>query len=361
MSRSLSHAQRNCSRTSMIAPPTIRPLSTALSPASACPEDTGRLGRAQGHHGSKSSKFDTSYLGLRLTEAAPRAGYGDQWSGLRGISLPMRTLLALISAAVLASPAAAADRAQLDANAKALGFKAHGRIAKDALAGARLVKGGSGAVGETRLGGRPDLPPEMRRPSCKGRRLSFLAQVRLAKVASGALPRAGVLTVFGDAKENGDGFVPIEDTYGRVGNETRVIVRELNGALERRALPRGVERLENVPVRLKPTLTVPDIYIAESRYGFKDDRKLQERWFELSAEAALGRLHHLGEDEYDGVGYQLLGWPSPVQDSPLYGCTGKPTKRTYRLLFQLDLGIGDGGVLYLTGTPADMRAGRFNR
>jgi hypothetical protein len=140
-----------------------------------------------------------------------------------------------------------------------------------------------------------------------------------------------------------------------------VIVRESNGALERRALPRGVERFENVPVRLKPTFTVPDIYIAERRYGVKDDRKLQDRWFELSAEAALGRLHHLGEDEYDGVGYQLLGWPAPVQDSPLYGCTGKPTKRTYRLLFQLDLGIGDGGVLYLTGTPADLRAGRFNR
>lgn len=273
----------------------------------------------------------------------------------------MRTLLALISAAVLASPAAAADRAQLDSRAKALGFKAHGRIAKDALAGARLVKGGSGAVGETRLGGRPDLPPAMKWPSCKGRRLSFLAQVRLADVASGALPRTGVLTVFGDAKENADGFVPIEDTYGRVGKQTCVIVRELHGALERRTLPRGVERLENVPVRLKPTFTVPDIYIAESRYGFKDDRKLQDRWFELSAEAALGRLHHLGEDEYDGIGYQLLGWPAPVQDSPLYGCTGKATKRTYRLLLQLDLGIGDGGVLYLTGRPADLRAGRFNR
>src|SRR5690349_7188805 len=107
----------------------------------------------------------------------------DRGSGLRGISRSMRTLLALISAAVLASPAAGADRAQLDARAKALGFKAHGRIAKDALAGARLVKGGSGAVGETRLGGRPDLPPAMKWPSCKGRRLSFLAHVRLADVA----------------------------------------------------------------------------------------------------------------------------------------------------------------------------------
>src|SRR3954452_21925013 len=99
----------------------------------------------------------------------------------------MRTLLALISAAVLASPAAAADRAQLDSRAKALGFNGHGRIAKDALAaarvvrgaGARLGKGGSRAVGETRLVGRPVLPQAMKWPSCKGRRLSFLAQVRL--------------------------------------------------------------------------------------------------------------------------------------------------------------------------------------
>ncbi len=60
--------------------------------------------------------------------------------------------------------------------------------------------------------------------------------------------------------------------------------------------------------------------------------------------------------------------PSPVQYPPLFGCgTTFPKAPTHRLLLQMAFGerlnfaIGDGGSLYLTGRPADLRAGRFDR
>jgi len=57
-----------------------------------------------------------------------------------------------------------------------------------------------------------------------------------------------------------------------------------------------------------------------------------------------------------------------IQAPPLYGCRGKrSTRPDYRLLLQLDhderlrFTPGDAGTLYLTGRPADLRAGRFGR
>lgn len=279
------------------------------------------------------------------------------------------TILVLLTAT--ATAAVAADdppRDALVARAKALGLDAKADvIARDALPGARLVAGGDGAVGESRLGGDPDLPRGMAWPRCGGHRLSFLAQVRLpdlAAIASGAVPaKRGTLAVFADLTEHEDGITDVEEAYGRVGAKTCVIVRTLRGPLARRATPARVAKLRNRPVRLQPTLTIPDSLIAEERYEL--DRKASEAYSELAYEAALGRLERVTESS---PVHQVLGWPTPVQDSPLYGC-GKTTskKPTDRLLLQLDFderlnfAIGDGGALYLSGRAADLRAGRFNR
>ncbi len=57
-----------------------------------------------------------------------------------------------------------------------------------------------------------------------------------------------------------------------------------------------------------------------------------------------------------------------MQYPPLFGCGNTfPQGPTHRLLLQmafderLNFAIGDGGSLYLTGRPADLRAGRFDR
>lgn len=55
-------------------------------------------------------------------------------------------------------------------------------------------------IGATKLGGRPDLPPEAMWPAHESRPLLFMAQVRLADVArldgSGLLPETGLLSFF---------------------------------------------------------------------------------------------------------------------------------------------------------------------
>jgi hypothetical protein len=202
----------------------------------------------------------------------------------------------------------------------------------------------------------------MQWPRCGGHKLSFLGQLRLADLPQGVVPADGVVTVFADIKEDEDGVPPVEVAYGRVGKQTCVIVRALHGALTRRAVPKGVPTLHSRPMTLRPTLTVPDVYVAEKRYGLTDDQ--DETWWKLEDEAMVGRLGH--KPEYT-PNHQVLGWPWPIQDTPLYGCGGRAKRLTHRLFLQLDydealgFAIGDGAVLYLTGTAADLRAGRFNR
>ncbi len=227
------------------------------------------------------------------------------------------------------------------------------------------MAGGPDVVGGNRLGGAPDLPPGAAWPRCKGRNLSFLAQVRLADVAAavpGALPSSGVLAVFADVHPNADGVPPIEEAYGHVGKDTCVIVRRWRGTLAPRPTPKHVETLKRRPVQLRKTLTIPDDYLAETRYGLKGETN----YFDLAGEAAVGRLGHRRNPNYDAV-HQLLGWPKAVQDTPLYGCEGTRKQPDYRLLLQLDFdehldfAIGDGGVFWITGKASDLRAGRFSK
>lgn len=293
----------------------------------------------------------------------------------------MRRLLIVISCAIVATGAGAASalplaaapsRADLSARAKALGFGAQaGAIARDALPGARLLAGGSAALGASRLGGRPDLPRAMAWPRCKGRPLSFLAQLRiadLAKAAPRAVPSAAsVVLVFADLRESADGIPPVEEAFGPVGGKSCVVVRTVaRGTLARRAVPRGVAALRSRPVRLRPTLTVPDYGIALPRYHLAKGTEGIDKWFALADEAAAGILGR--KPPYTPI-HQVLGWPSPVQDTPLYGCgrDRQSSHPTYRLFLQLDFdeplgfAVGDGGALYLSGRPADLRAGRLSR
>ncbi|MET0602086.1 MAG: DUF1963 domain-containing protein [Baekduia sp.] len=280
-------------------------------------------------------------------------------------------LATIVTTAVAIPPAGAPSRTDLRARAKALGLSRHAdAIARDALAGARLVPGGNSALGATRLGGRPDLPRSMTWPRCGGRPLSFLAQLRLHDIAAIAprmvASKADVLLVFAAINEDPDGIAGVEEAYGQVGRETCVVVRTVRGRLTRRPVPSGVATLRNRPVRMRPTLTVPDSGIARERYHLDMSGKGFDRWLELSAEAAAGTLGRT--TRYTPV-HQVLGWPSPVQDTPLYGCGHgrRSSQPTYRLFLQLDFdeplrfAIGDGGALYLSGRPADLRAGRFGR
>ena len=65
--------------------------------------------------------------------------------------------------------------------------------------------------------------------------------------------------------------------------------------------------------------------------------------------------------------HQLLGWAAPVQTDPGYACSNGRRLPARQLLLQLDFDdrlrftYGDGGALYVTILPSDLRAGRFTR
>jgi uncharacterized protein YwqG len=70
-------------------------------------------------------------------------------------------------------------------------------------------------VGETKLGGRPDLPSSFDWPRYDGLPQSFIAQINLAEVhpcdADGLLPAKGLLSFFYDSAQRVWGFDPLQD------------------------------------------------------------------------------------------------------------------------------------------------------
>jgi hypothetical protein len=97
---------------------------------------------------------------------------------------------------------------------------------------------------------------------------------------------ADLLLVFAAIDEDTDGIAGVEEAYGQVGSETCVVVRAVRGRLTRRHVPSGVATLRSRPVRMRPTLTVPDYDTARERYHLDMSGKGLDRWLELAAETA---------------------------------------------------------------------------
>nr|MBF6591327.1 DUF1963 domain-containing protein [Ktedonobacterales bacterium] len=70
------------------------------------------------------------------------------------------------------------------------------------------------AIGASKLGGLPDLPPDVPWPARAGAPLAFVAQVRLDDVApfdvTHVLPATGLLTFFYDARQQAFGADPAD-------------------------------------------------------------------------------------------------------------------------------------------------------
>jgi len=75
-------------------------------------------------------------------------------------------------------------------------------------------------LGASRIGGAPDLPPEIEWPEWKGKPLSFIAQIHLADIAAldreQLLPHTGVLYFFYDVEQSTSGFDPKDKGSFRV-------------------------------------------------------------------------------------------------------------------------------------------------
>ena len=232
------------------------------------------------------------------------------------------------------------------------------------------MPGGEARLGGTRLGGRPDLPRGMRWPSCRGHRLAFLMQVDLAEralAAPGRVGGSGRLLVFGDLRMRWDGITQIELAFGPLRRGGCVQVRHVTAPpaeLVRRRTPKRTRALRSTPVTLRPTLTIPEWDIAETLLGRRFTEPEFEAWFRLSDEAAAGAF---GARPPLAPQHQMLGWAAPVQEDPGLSCGTRRRLPARQLLVQLDFDerlrftYGDGGTLYLTILPSDLRAGRFTR
>ncbi|WAS98192.1 DUF1963 domain-containing protein [Nannocystis punicea] len=175
-------------------------------------------------------------------------------------------------------------------------------------------------VGQTRLGGDPDLPPDLPWPEVGGVRLTFVAQFDLAELAgheaARELPAQGLLSFFYGTFPPG----------GERGDPVRVLHFTDLDALARRPTPAGVERLKAHEIELADERQYP----AVESYFFYEALLPEARILEVHRRRAQrlgGELVPWGElewfiaeaNELDDPArpmHRLLGHPSSIQGDP---------------------------------------------
>lgn len=174
-------------------------------------------------------------------------------------------------------------------------------------------------VGESRVGGIPDLPASIPWPEAHGRPLMFVAQFDLAKIsrypAARELPRRGLLSFFYDPHGEDD-----------MSHAVRVLHLGETAGLAPRKPPPGVERLAFHVVRFKRERELPGVASEYFFHALLPAEQVQP-WYERLAagdganppidEDALGRLvHEMSERDDERPMHQLLGHPDSIQGDP---------------------------------------------
>ncbi len=221
------------------------------------------------------------------------------------------------------------------------------------------------ALGQTKIGGQPDLPVDAEWPQFSdGRPLAFLGQINLGAVASVSklpgLPGSGLLSffsVFGwQVKDDADPQLP-QGKYNY--SWTRVIYHPgEQKALQRRRTPIGLNsfkavKVEFVPITCFPTHTKEP---AVAKLGWKRDVKDKYDDFAMAYNGARG--HQLGCPARN----LLLGYADYEQDF-----VKEVADENLQLLFQLasddNAGMcwGDGGFVYFWIAPKDLARKKFDK
>jgi uncharacterized protein YwqG len=186
------------------------------------------------------------------------------------------------------------------------------------------------AIGASKVGGQPDLPPEIRWPEWNGVPLAFVAQIHLPDIASydreGALPHAGMLYFFYEAEEQPWGYDPADQGGCRVLYDDSDLAR-LQRTLAPATLP-ARSRFTPAAVEFSLELTLPDIespYLEqlgltwESLYTLEETRvkasKERDQYLQLCEKLA---------QHYDAQGlvHRLLGYADAIQGDMQLECEG---------------------------------------
>lgn len=231
------------------------------------------------------------------------------------------------------------------------------------------------AVGGSKIGGLPDLPPEMPWPQYQGRPMSLIAQIDLAAAqpfdADRLLPSNGMLYLFYELEAQEWGYDP-----AHAGGFQLLYFAGDKQTLQRRPAPAGLQ---------------PDALLAESALEFATEAELPAPDNHLLAACPLN------DDEYEAwwdyeadlelpPSHKLLGHSEPIQGPMELQCqlvshglycgdaSGYQDPRRaeleagaadWRLLMQIDsdeqMMWGDCGRLYVWIRQQDLAAQHFER
>lgn len=187
-------------------------------------------------------------------------------------------------------------------------------------------------VGQSRLGGNPDLPASTRWPEYRGVPQSFIAQVNLAEVhrydRQDQLPGAGILSFFYDAEQSVWGFDPAQN------GAWAVLYTEASVDVTRREFPAALpdhSRFRPITLRPKGEITYAPSGSEFDAVGLSPDE---------------GNAYEDLIEEDGGPIHQLLGHPHPIQGDMQIECQ----------LVSHGLYLGDASG-YRDPRAADLRSG----
>lgn len=239
-----------------------------------------------------------------------------------------------------------------------------------------LFPGDPGEPPVTRLGGRPNLPPELAWPEWQSEPLAFIAQLdldTLPKLENLPLPDHGALFFFYAGSEKAWGGTP--ESVGC----TRVLYS---------ATPLASAQLRDFPQQLPPHLAFTGIALDPILRG----HSLPDRYDQTLEELELG--DEIAEAYEDWLAawraevptwHRMGGYPDPIQEDPkleiqlfTHGLLGDsdgykkakelglyPGARDWQLLLQVDseedagMMWGDVGILYFLIHPQDLASRNF--
>lgn len=195
-------------------------------------------------------------------------------------------------------------------------------------------------IGSTKLGGRPDLPPDVSWPGWHGHPLAFLGQLNLADLhgftSAADLPTRGLLSFFYDAYEQPWGLGPDE-----TGGWEVIYLPHPTSDLHRRRAPRSLpeaSRFAPCSLHLYEAVSLPP-----SDSPLLDALDLDDEEWDRYHDLLFERL----EFHPHATLHQLLGYPDPIQgDMHLHLTSRQHLAGT----FDLDADVADRG---LTPNAAD--------
>jgi uncharacterized protein YwqG len=234
-----------------------------------------------------------------------------------------------------------------------------------------------GAIGASRLGGNPDLPPDTPWPACQDIPMSFIAQINLAAIDPydlyHVLPPKGLLSFFYDSKQQIYGDQPDDRRGWKV-----MYFPETPNGLELTPFPAGLPRearFNRCDFTCSNELTLPSApkQIDPNLPWTPGQTQSYENF--LSSYPTPG--------DHAEIHHRMLGYPEQLQDDMQLQCalvshgfksTDEPGAQKYvahksdwQLLLQVDsdenagMRWGSSGMLYYWIELQDLQAQRFNR